>query len=84
MTEDWSYEKAKIARDERRDKREKGLYAWIAFLVALVIAAIIVAIFLGGNRAADRSQEFRMACLESGGTVRMGECWGSVIAKEDS
>lgn len=83
MTEDWSYEKAKIARDERRDKREKALVAWGLFLGLIALAGIVFAIYHGSNRSSERNQEFRLECLERGGTVRYGECWGSVIVSKE-
>lgn len=83
MTEDWSYEKAKIEAQQKVDKRQKALVAWGLFLGLLALAGIIFAIYHGANRSSERNQEFRLECLEHGGTVRYGECWGSVITTEE-
>lgn len=61
---------------DRADRRQTVLYAWIGFLVALVLAGIVTAIFIGGKAAGLRTHEARMACIEHEQVWYRGECLG--------
>lgn len=63
------YEFEQMKQRDREDKREKSLAALGIVMATLVLAGIILAIVFGGKASAERYQEFRMACLERGGTI---------------
>lgn len=69
---------AKIKAEERADKRDKRMVTSLAFLGLLAVLGIITAIYFGGTQSALRGHQFRLECLDSGGTVYQGQCWTTV------
>ena len=75
MTEDWSYEKAKIEERDRQDRRHAGLIALAIVAGAVVLLTLVGALTYGGITAAKRDAAFKEQCMEKGGVVAYYQCY---------
>lgn len=76
MTEDWTIERERSKNQDRSNRREAFLYAWIGLLIAAVVAGIVVAIFIAGREANLRTHEARLECINQERVWVRGECLG--------
>lgn len=72
------YNFERLKADERKDKREKALIALGIVAALILLCGIITAVTLNSRISAERFQEFRMACLEKGGSIVNGSGGNSV------
>lgn len=75
MTEDWSYEKAKIEERDRQDRRHAGLIALAIVAGAVVLLTLVGAFTYGSITAAKRDAAFKEQCMEKGGVVAYYQCY---------
>lgn len=75
MTDDWDYEKEKIAQKERSDARYAATARLGIIAATLVLLAIVGSIAYGGITAAKRDAAFKEQCMERGGVVAYHQCY---------